>query len=394
MTRKTETEHLPSVDAREWVRGNKPTDPTAYPHAGEVDDGKVRRLMSLMAEHYDPDPEADMPARIDDTRLYRILRRVAATDTATKAVRSGHDYTLSYLVGNPGRKSDISGIKAIKRIEDMLLSPAPIIYIWGEPGSGKTNIALLLAQLWHQHYDGEMASNIRTWVEQDEWIASYPQLNDWLSDQTRDISGGGSTRREDAEHRLMIFDEASSHAAGRGQQGYETATKLAPLVKKIRKARAGLIIIGHDGKDVAPSIRTLATTIERRRGQVKRAWIWESVTDRQGEGLIAELTGVPETDYRYDDGEATSWRWSDKGGDDDEPQLTEDDARELAVDMTKEQIKRFGALLAMDDNVEMTQQQIGKIVGQAYKGEPFSRRTIYKWKQEVDDTEPLDPDHN
>ncbi|MFW5903145.1 MAG: 3-hydroxyacyl-CoA dehydrogenase family protein, partial [Halolamina sp.] len=123
--------------------------------------------------------------------------------------------------------------------------------------------------------DAILASNISTWEEADEWCPSYGSLRELLDRNLERLPEGGVTAREDAVPILFVFDEASSHASGRGQDGYEAGQKLGPLVYKIRKARAGLIIIGHDGKDVHPAVRTQALVIQKFRGEVKRAEVYE-----------------------------------------------------------------------------------------------------------------------
>jgi hypothetical protein len=60
--------------------------------------------------------------------------------------------------------------------------------------------------------------------EKDEWIPSYPDLMDWMKQDEEAVLNGGGTRK------LFIFDEASSHASGRGKDGYQAGQKLGPMV--------------------------------------------------------------------------------------------------------------------------------------------------------------------
>lgn len=374
-----------AAEAREYVRGERPAKPIPFDHAGEIQDQNARSLLSAIAMHYDPGTDPELPAQAKTTRLYQMIRRKEATETMTKAVHGGHEQTQSYFAGDPANKSDISGMKAIHELENMILSAAPIIYVFGEPGSGKTNISLLLAQLYEREYEtAELASNIRTWEEKDRWIPSYPALSDWLDENTKRIDGGGITQKADANPKLFVFDEASSHATGRGKEGYETAMKMGPLVRKIRKANAGIIIIGHDGKDVHPAIRTLATHIERRRRELKRAWLWQDVIEREGRGKIAELAGVPETDYTYDDAEATSWRWSDNDQREEEDEkMTKAEAMDLAEDMAEKQAKRFGAMIADDDRYGISNKEVAAAIGQVIEGRDYRPAAVSNWKRRL-----------
>jgi hypothetical protein len=378
---------MASAEVREWSRGNKPAAPReVHPHVGMVGDNLVRRLLDVLAEHYDPAEAAEaagvavehMPARVEDTRLYQTLLRRAGTETVTRAVHQGETQTQSFAVGDPAARSDISGLGAIRRLTDMLTTSAPIIYIFGPPGAGKSNFGLLAAQLWNrEHPDGELASNIRTWQEADEWLPSYGSLREWLDEQTRELDEGGITRRDDANPRLFVFDEASSHASGRGSQGYEAGQKLGPLVYQIRKSACGLIIVGHDGKDVHPAVRTLATVVEKQRGEKKKASIYEDVVNRQGVGHIIDLDGIPETDFSYDDGEATSWSWDEAGGDEPADKVLAE-AEEMAEEMHSEFVRRLAYSLDTAEWVDLRQTEIGEALGQAQRGEPFSQQWVSK----------------
>jgi hypothetical protein len=266
-----------------------------------------------------------------------------------------------------------------RELEEIIGRAAPIIYIYGEPGSGKTNIGLLLSQLWkREHPNGVIGSNIRTWEECDKWIPRHPALEEWLEEPLESISGGGTARKEGAKHRLFVFDEASSHASGRGKQGYEAGKLLGPLIYKIRKSRAGLIIIGHDGRDVHPSVRTLATVIERNRGELKKATVWEDVKNREGQGKIMEISGIPETDYRYDDSEATSWSW---GTQEEDEGVDMDRVEDMAEELAEEEIKKLGGKLAAIDWIDLSQEEIGRALGQAYRGESYHQNTVSGWKR-------------
>lgn len=387
----------PSAAAREHSKGKiDARPPEENQHAGLVADEEIRTLLDSIADYYDPELVArianrkgeeiepgDNPADSTDTRLYDQLVSRASTETLTKAVHGGNESTVSYVTGSPETTSDVSGLRAISTLENEIFDAAPIAYIYGKPGSGKTNMALLLAELWKsRNPDGELGSNIRTWKESDEWLPTYPALNEWLGEQTKDLEGGGITKREDSNPRLFVFDEASSHASGRGKDGHEAGQKLGPLVYKIRKSNAGLIIIGHDGKDVHPAVRTLAVVIERYRREYKRATLWEDVENREGKGKIVEIDGVPETDYTYDDGEATYWSWDRETPGDDGRDIEgeiEERAEEKAEEIIETQAREMAVQMKQDDAVDLTTTEIGRLVGEWYRDEAYSGAWVSKW---------------
>jgi hypothetical protein len=184
---------------------------------------------------------------------------------------------------------------------------------------------------------------------------------------------GEKKRDDDARNRLFVFDEASSHASGRGKQGYEAGQKLAPMTYQIRKSSAAMIIVGHDGRDVHPAVRELATVVQRFRGELKRAVLWQDVRNRQGEGKIAEITGIPETDYSYNDGEASYWEFDSADAEDEKQEDIEAAARNLEM----ETLRRLAARLVEADN-DMYQADIGEALGLAHKDEPFTQAWVAK----------------
>jgi hypothetical protein len=357
MTRSSRDEQWKvAAELRESIEGNHGDGVDAHSHTGLVGDDRIRRLLNHLATYYDPREASeqydelnpgDMPSTVEETELYQMLLGNEATETLTRATHNNDPVTMSAAVGDPAAESDISGLNAIGKLQEIVGRKAPILYIFGEPGSGKTNFSLLLSQLWRRSIDGEcqLISNIRTWDEADRWIPTYGKLMEVVNEQTTQMDTGGITQAHDANPTLFVFDEASSHASGRGKKGHEAGKKLAPMIYKIRKSNMGIIIIGHDGKDVHPAVRTLSTVVQRYRGKFKRATIWESVKNRQGEGKIMELDQIPETDMTYDDKEATSWDWTGE---------TSEEAKfEEAVD---EEAEERAQQLAQDKTLNLAEQ--------------------------------------
>ena len=291
---------------REHQDGYGGRQPDAHPHTGIVRDEQVSRYMAVLSEMYDPSEHAKdpsgMPGRAEDLRMMRRLRRVAATDTARTALDAGDMPTLKHLTGDTTQRADISGMQALMDLVDLVDRPALLWYIFAPPGSGKSDFACLSGQLWRRtHPGGEVATNIRTLREADEWIANYPDVLDWFKQDQQAVMDGEGTPK------LFIFDEASSHASGRGKSGAEAGEKLAPLVYKVRKYGGSIIIVGHDGRDVHPAIRVMAEAWHKE--SKKKATLYESVKNRKGQGEILSIDGIPPTDWRYNDKEATAWEW-------------------------------------------------------------------------------------
>lgn len=358
-------ESLPAAaHFREAVRGHKPEDVETFEHVGLADDPDVRRLLSHLAAHYSPrESERAMPADVTETRLWQILVGKESTETLTRAVREGRLDQMSYAVGDPALRSDVSGLKAIESIEQIMDREAPILYIFGEPGSGKTNIALLLAQIWtrlqtRRGEEWELASNIRTLDAQDAWIERYSELEVWAKEHVYQMDQGGETLADDAPRKLYIFDEASSHAVGSGEKGFVTGQLLGPLVRTIRKGNCGLVIIGHDGKDVHPAVRELAKVCKRYVENQKRATFYHSIQNRSPVDQITDVRGVPMTDYHYDDKEDTRFVW-DVEESDPEDGLDAGDVESIL----SERERAIAAQMALSDGIEANQADIGSIFG-------------------------------
>jgi hypothetical protein len=383
-----------ATHAREHAKGNKSESPEEFAHAGLVDDPETRRLLTHLARHYDPRAvDREMPARVEDTDLYQMILRTGATETLQRAVKEGRDGTLSYFVGDPGLQADVSGLSAIQQIENLMDKEAPIIYIKGEPGSGKTNISLLLAQVWvriqqRHDLDYQVASNIRTLEAQDEWIERFSRLKSWAKEYVKELPEGGEVLREDAPRKLYIMDEASSHATGIGENGFNAGTLLGPLVKTIRKGNCGIIMIGHDGKDVHPAVRVLAKVVERYVEDKKRATLYHGIRNRAGVDEIVSLDGVPKTDWDYNDKEDTRFVWDSEVSDDDDAIL------EAAGDLAEEAVETDRRLtaarlyeMAKDDRLEATQGDIAEACGdydQSWVSRAYSAYQQGKLSQEGD----------
>jgi len=350
---------------REAARGHKPESVESFEHVGLSDDGRVRELLSHLAAHYDPRAaDRPMPADVTETKLWQILVGKESTETLTRAIREGRLDQMSFAVGDPAVRSDVSGLKAIEDIERIMDREAPILYIYGEPGSGKTNIALLLAQVWVRLQERrseawELASNIASLDTQDAWIERYSQLESWAKEHVESPDQGGDTLADGAPRKLYIFDEASSHAVGRGEKGFKAGQLLGPLVKTIRKGNCGIVIIGHDGKDVHPVVRELARVCQRYVGNKKRATFYHSIRNRTPVDQIADVRGVPQTDYQYDDKEDTRFVWDLNAAGESEDSLGPEDVESIL----SERERAIAAQMAIDDGIEATQADIGSLFG-------------------------------
>ncbi|MCD2205302.1 hypothetical protein LPA46_18530, partial [Halobacterium sp. KA-6] len=113
---------------REHVDGYDERDPDAYPHTGLIRDSNVSRFASVVEQEYDPDEarEAEtMPGQARDLELVQNLRRMEATEAGRRAVADGDMTTLQHQQGNTNQRADISGVKAIQQVDDLINGAAP-----------------------------------------------------------------------------------------------------------------------------------------------------------------------------------------------------------------------------------------------------------------------------
>lgn len=380
-----------AAELRQVVSGETRRDPEAHPHAGVVDNEVIERTLSVMRETFDPEiyrkhhPDNEAPTTVEGSATFDRLLSTMATRNAGRAVRQGKSQEQSYLAGT-GETADLSTFEATSQLREMILSDAPIIYLFGEPGSGKSNTGVFLSQFFRKQRDSRarVLTNIRSYAgnagESVEWVQTFGELKESLRENVEKTPDGAIRQREDSKPTLFLFDEASQHASGRAGDAND-AQMLGKLVYLIRKHDAGIVTIGHDGRDVHPSVREMATIIRKRRSDPKpSASVFETVRNRKPEGHIMDVTGIPDMGHMFNHTEATSWSFE---------QADESRAVEIAQlqetmgdylqDRDEHYARKMAYQLADDDTLGLSQREIGEVLGRATTGEPFRQQWVSKW---------------
>lgn len=325
---------------REHLDGFHERDPDAHPASGIVQDEQVNRYLAILNQHYDPteyDDPSSMPGTAQGLGEVQQIRGVAASQRAREAMQDGDMEMAKHLTGDQNERADISGIKAIQKVDQLLTSPAPVIVVLGEMGAGKTNFAGLLGQRARHLLDVEhVASNIASlketdpWVDQDDeahtgFVADHDTMLDWVKQD-------GDPLENEQSSKLFIGDEFSSVADGSGKSGHLARKRLGPLVYKIRKYDGLLIYIAHDESSIHPLLWRLGVIVKKL--DQKTAVVADKVKAGELREKRFEFSGIPPTDWRYDDKEASEWSWTDADdGDDLEP---DEVAYDVAVWTVKE----------------------------------------------------------
>ncbi|WP_435097267.1 hypothetical protein [Halarchaeum sp. P4] len=321
-------------------------EPFARRHTGLTRDPALSRFLSVLDASYDPVSHAETPGKMPgnamDTDLARTILQNEATEVGREALDNGDMATLKHLTGDAGQQADVSGLKAMQTIDELIESPAPVIVVLGEMGAGKTDFACLLAQR-ARHLLGvdQVASNIQSLRETTDWtdvegehrdgfVPDYPTLEEWVQQD-------GDPLTYDQQQKLFIGDEFSSHADGTGKSGHLTRKLMGPLVYKIRKYDGMLIYIAHDESSIHPLLWRLGVIVKKT--AQKTAVVADRVKGGELRGIRTEITGIPPTDWRYNTKEASDWAWTDD--EEKEDPSPDEIARDVAI-WTVHECQRMG----------------------------------------------------
>ena len=309
---------------REHQDGYGVREPDAARHAGIVRDPEVSRFLAIQSEHYDPleaDEPGRMPGEADGLGEVQEIRAIEGTETARTALEAGDMPTLKHLTGDQNERADISGMKAIQQVDEILQDPAPVIVIIGDMGTGKTDLACLLAQR-AKHLLGieKVASNVPTLKETDQWEDSNGETRDGFVPNWRSleewVQQDGDPLEKPQVPKLFVGDEFSSGGDGTGKSGYLMRQKMGPLVFKIRKYDGLLIYVAHDESSIHPLLWRVGYIIKKH--SHKEATIAEKIKNAEIRDEIASIDGIPQTDWRYDTNDPAVWSWTGAEPDEDE----------------------------------------------------------------------------
>jgi hypothetical protein len=248
-----------------------------------VEDKKTLSILNHMQE--------SLNRPVEETKLGKEAIRKSANKAVWKAVNEESLSGMSAHRGFP-YSSNVGGTRRLLDLVDRL-EDGYISYIYGDMGTGKTDFAIFLAELWKRQNSGLVGSNIETLEQKDDFIERFDDLQDW-------IQGPGE--------KLFIFDEASSHASGYGSDAGKVTKHFRQLLRTFRKNGANLLIIGHTGKDVHPDVRRLATDIIHKESK-SEATIYNYIEDGTPEDQKGGLEGIEPTAWNFDTKEESRWFW-------------------------------------------------------------------------------------
>jgi hypothetical protein len=140
---------------------------------------------------------------------------------------------------------------------------------------------------------------------------------------------------------------------------------MGSLVFKVRKYGGALVVIAHDESNIHPLLWRLGIIVKKE--SPKKATIWKRVTNGELRGKVGEFEGVPPTDWRYNDKEASSWSWQETSDDSDEPPVAETDVKKVSMWTIAQEMEAGKSPRAIADIV------------------PYSHQTVRNWYDEYED---------
>lgn len=272
-------------------------------HAGLVADRDLSDVLSLLEDAAD---QADVPDRVEDTKLWQQLVRPNATHRATEATDSA---TASYLTGSNQEQSDEPPSRWGFQFQKIIRADGRIIVFGGGTNTGKTNVAGLLVEAAKYQFGSDLiiGTNIESLAESAD------------ADLICNLTGFRGWTEKDGP-KLFIGDEMSSHMKAGSADGHEVVEKMGPLMRFAAKRSLRFVSLGHRPTDLHPDVRKMpgmryfeCDRLENDLGEPTRyrLTVYESIED-DGYGVneLYHLDHVPETRLDYDPDEETGWSWT------------------------------------------------------------------------------------
>jgi hypothetical protein len=387
-------------ELREYSRGVLDVDhQDVHPVAGLIGDEQVREALGFMAEVYNPSEEhveAGMPRNFWETEFARRAIRKFGTKAASEAIAEGNLTQAAYFTGSPSYESDVSGLHAINQLVDWLVhsEQCKLVYLAALMGRGKTDLSLTLLEVIHDHYrrldragdldvatpTPEFAANFHVEPSVDgldvEEIRHYERLDEWAERGSSD------------EERWFIFDEASTElTAQSGANAQKVAETMGPFVKKMRKKGVNMVVIGHDKGDIHVAIRSLADFIDKT--GLKSASFYAGINNREPQGHLFDLDGIPPTSWQFDTDDTAEWCWCEGDRAIEGCPHRDGDAVDEDVGMTdqefKQEVSERAARVYLATPDEVTLEDVAAAV--STEAVSISAATVSRYKRELEAAE-------
>lgn len=289
----TDEHLLTAAKLREQIEGRIKSHQKYDRQTGVVADDGDRRSLKFASIAIDRD--------ITETGLGSLVFDQNLSNRATEAISNGNGSVLSHLVGVTEQDLDASALTLPSRINEHLENnDAPAFLIGsGNPNTGKTNTALLIAELR------------RLFVPEVQIIANFDSsITDERVTSVRELLL--ALLKERTRPKAVIIDEGSTHFDARTYRR-EVAVQFTPLAKRFAKIGVDhCTIIGHTGKDIHPEVKRLATFPYWKEEKKIADFFstWQADSDKPSDRLFSgSLEALESASASYDPDDSAPWNW-------------------------------------------------------------------------------------
>lgn len=310
------TNDVAAAESREVLEGRLTQNKLTYPLAPLLEGEDLQRYL-FICNHWDAlrDRAEGLPGDPHRSRYVKeFLSPQHAGEAYQYAIDNGSPELLNYLNGLTNRESGMSVVRRLVRLQQRLRTDGYMVSFAGATDAGKTNLALLMAELAmldnpEMHLITNMTSLRNHPEERTHVIENYHEMEYLVSEFDREW--------------IIALDELSSHASGYATDRSDVEEYMRPFSRALAKYSARLINIGHQG-DIHPTLREFSKDfvmmkrdIETSRPDPERdtytAEFYAGVSDdgREPEDLRFKIPEVPQVGWSYSPNEQCRWSFEE-----------------------------------------------------------------------------------
>lgn len=220
------------------------------------------------------------------------LIRSQQSKIVNEAVQQGKGDLLSHIVGEETSRADISSLQLFKKLKNHIDKQGRVWQFKGNTNSGKTNLAVIFAELFKESTDGRILSNMES-LKQAKTVKSFKGLK----------------QESEKEGRfLFIGEDFSNHASGYAEDLKKVKGKARKWTNELAKLDGNALFLGHTGMDIQKDLRRKAYLVDN--PSKKQAIIYEDSKNGKGQNKVMELSNIPKASWSYNPDERTQFIWT------------------------------------------------------------------------------------
>ena len=270
---------------REKLKGLDSSDLQALAEAGMLSKNGLNTALSMKRGY----KKAGIDYRKTDK--FKALLQNELSHKAREAVANGDLSLMAHINGRTKDSNSISQFHRIKQLQDVLTVQGRSYIFKGEPDTGKTNMALLMAEIWQNETGGTVITNMKS-VKQFKTVTNF---EDWVKEFEKD----GEV--------LGIIEDASNHFSGYSVDADVMEKVYRPFSNELAKNNGVIFLLGHTGMDIHADARRKSLLVDK--PSLKKTDIYRRIKNGQGADKLLTLNQLPKTSINYDSTEKTVWKW-------------------------------------------------------------------------------------